>query len=317
MVQQPLVGQGPLVIEVSQSHSETPHSVGLLWTGDQLDAGTSADSTQHSQETDIHARVGVRTRNPIKQEAADHHHPRYIHTYKLNSCHRHQSWLIIIKIILNSKRDSIIYVLWPKWKLLFCHKAEKIIPKQPLAVYFKPYKFGILRVFNQISVYPLFAERTTKPPATIHSSCCVGDAMGDCVGLVDEDRDISARRRAMGRVELVAAVAGLKLNRGGLWRDGPKRKDDIALAATRDLMERSVVTVCSADVADRPDAGWLLFISPFCNVRVTYSGFTNYTVSVVADALLEPKSSSKCDGRLSPQWNRCCSSFGLWCGVIL
>jgi len=79
--------------------------------------------------------------------------------------------------------------------------------------------------------------------------------MGDCVGLVDEDRDISARRRAMGRVELVAAVAGLKLNRGGLWRDGPKRKDDIALAATRDLMERSVVTVCSADVADRPDAG--------------------------------------------------------------
>jgi len=83
----------------------------------------------------------------------------------------------------------------------------------------------------------------------------VGDAMGDCVGLVDGDGDISARRRAMGRVELVAAVAGLKLNRGGLWGDRPKRKDDIVLFASRDLMERSVVTVCSADVVDRPDAG--------------------------------------------------------------
>jgi hypothetical protein len=40
--------------------------------------------------------------------------------------------------------------------------------------------------------------------------------MGDCMGLVDEDGVISARRLAMGRIELVAAVAGLKLNRGGL-----------------------------------------------------------------------------------------------------
>jgi hypothetical protein len=37
--------------------------------------------------------------------------------------------------------------------------------------------------------------------------------------------------------------------------DGPKRKDDIALAATRDVMEPSVVTVRSADLVDRPDAG--------------------------------------------------------------
>jgi len=38
MAQQPLVGQGLLIIEVSRSHSDTPHSVGLLWTSDQPDA---------------------------------------------------------------------------------------------------------------------------------------------------------------------------------------------------------------------------------------------------------------------------------------
>ena len=35
VVQQHLLGQGRLIIEVSRSHSETPHSVGLLWTSEQ------------------------------------------------------------------------------------------------------------------------------------------------------------------------------------------------------------------------------------------------------------------------------------------
>jgi len=35
MAQQPLMGQGLLIIEASRSHSDTPHSVGLLWTSDQ------------------------------------------------------------------------------------------------------------------------------------------------------------------------------------------------------------------------------------------------------------------------------------------
>jgi hypothetical protein len=42
MTQQPLVGQGLLVIEASRSHSDTLHSVGLLWTSDQPDAETCA-----------------------------------------------------------------------------------------------------------------------------------------------------------------------------------------------------------------------------------------------------------------------------------
>jgi hypothetical protein len=41
MAQQPLVGQGLLIIEASRSPSDTPQSVGLLWTSNQPDAETS------------------------------------------------------------------------------------------------------------------------------------------------------------------------------------------------------------------------------------------------------------------------------------
>jgi hypothetical protein len=42
VAQQPLLGQGLLIIEVSRSHtSDTPHTVGLLWTSDQPVAETS------------------------------------------------------------------------------------------------------------------------------------------------------------------------------------------------------------------------------------------------------------------------------------
>jgi hypothetical protein len=40
MSQEPVVGQGVLIIDSSRSHSDPPHSVGLLWTSDQLDAET-------------------------------------------------------------------------------------------------------------------------------------------------------------------------------------------------------------------------------------------------------------------------------------
>jgi hypothetical protein len=41
MVYQPLVGQGPLIVTASQSQSDTPHSVRLLWKNDQDDAENS------------------------------------------------------------------------------------------------------------------------------------------------------------------------------------------------------------------------------------------------------------------------------------
>jgi len=40
MAQQPLVDQGLVIVDVSRSHSDTPHLVGLLWTSDQPDAET-------------------------------------------------------------------------------------------------------------------------------------------------------------------------------------------------------------------------------------------------------------------------------------
>jgi hypothetical protein len=56
-----------LVLEASLWHSYTPHSVGLLWTSDQ-----PFDDTHHSQETDIHAHGGARTRNPSKLAVTEH-----------------------------------------------------------------------------------------------------------------------------------------------------------------------------------------------------------------------------------------------------
>jgi hypothetical protein len=41
MAPQTLVGQGLLIIEASQSHSDTPQSLEPLWMSDQPDAETS------------------------------------------------------------------------------------------------------------------------------------------------------------------------------------------------------------------------------------------------------------------------------------
>ena len=48
MAQQPIVGQGLLIIEASRSHSDTPHSVGLLCTSPKQKP--LPDTPQHSQE---------------------------------------------------------------------------------------------------------------------------------------------------------------------------------------------------------------------------------------------------------------------------
>jgi hypothetical protein len=72
MVQQSLVGQGLLIIEASRSHSDTSHSVGLLWTSDQPNAETS--TWQNTTLTRYrHPCHRIRTRNPSKQTAADPH----------------------------------------------------------------------------------------------------------------------------------------------------------------------------------------------------------------------------------------------------
>jgi hypothetical protein len=66
MAQQPQMGQGLLIIEASQSHSDTPHSVGRVISPTQRPL---PDNTQQSQETHIHAPGGIRTHIPSKRAA--------------------------------------------------------------------------------------------------------------------------------------------------------------------------------------------------------------------------------------------------------
>jgi len=66
MAQQPLAGQGLLVVEASLPHSGTPQPVRLLWTSDQIDM----HNTQHSQLTVIHAPGGFLTHNYSKPQDA-------------------------------------------------------------------------------------------------------------------------------------------------------------------------------------------------------------------------------------------------------
>jgi len=97
--QQPLVGQDLLIIEASRSHSDTPHSVGLLWKSDRPAAGSLPDNALHLQQTGIHAPCGIRTRNPGKRVAA---HPRL--TLR---CH----WDRLYVLHFNVRRSEIPHVM--------------------------------------------------------------------------------------------------------------------------------------------------------------------------------------------------------------
>jgi len=54
IAQQLSVGQGLLLSEASRSHSDIPHSVGLLWTSDRPAADTSTCTTHATLTTDKH-----------------------------------------------------------------------------------------------------------------------------------------------------------------------------------------------------------------------------------------------------------------------
>jgi hypothetical protein len=71
----PLVqeSQGLLIIEASRSHSDTPYSVGLLWTIDQPDPVTSTCTTHnsHKRQTSIPT-VGFETAMPASGRPPTH-----------------------------------------------------------------------------------------------------------------------------------------------------------------------------------------------------------------------------------------------------
>ena len=67
----PLMGPGFLLVEGSLSHSDTPHSVGLLWTRNEPAQGTLPDNTQQSKETDFHDSGGIQTSHHNKLTAVN------------------------------------------------------------------------------------------------------------------------------------------------------------------------------------------------------------------------------------------------------
>jgi hypothetical protein len=71
-VQQPPVGQGLLIHEVSRSHTTMHHSE---YDSSGRVVGPShrplPDNTQHSQQIDIHDPGGIRTNNLSKRDAAE------------------------------------------------------------------------------------------------------------------------------------------------------------------------------------------------------------------------------------------------------
>jgi hypothetical protein len=62
---------GLLLIDASPSHSGTPHSVGMFWTGVQPEAETSIRQHTTLTKRDINASSGIRTHDPSKRAAAD------------------------------------------------------------------------------------------------------------------------------------------------------------------------------------------------------------------------------------------------------
>ena len=70
LARQPQMDQGLFIHEASRSHSDTPQSVGLLWSSDQPNAETS--TWQHTTlTTNIPNPRGIRTHNFSRRAAAD------------------------------------------------------------------------------------------------------------------------------------------------------------------------------------------------------------------------------------------------------
>jgi hypothetical protein len=72
MSQQPLVGQGLLIIEASRSQSYTPHSVDSSGRVISPTQRPLPDDTQNSLETDIHAPRGFEPTIPASERPQTH-----------------------------------------------------------------------------------------------------------------------------------------------------------------------------------------------------------------------------------------------------
>jgi len=65
------VGLGFLIVDASRSHSDTPHSIGLLWTSDRPRRRNLYLTICTILTVDKHAPGGIQTSNPSTRGAAD------------------------------------------------------------------------------------------------------------------------------------------------------------------------------------------------------------------------------------------------------
>jgi hypothetical protein len=85
MAQKPPLGQGLSIVKASQSHSDTPLSVGLLWTSDQPEAKTSTwQHTTHNRQISMSTEryepaipASVRPQTNVVDHAASSKYLRY------------------------------------------------------------------------------------------------------------------------------------------------------------------------------------------------------------------------------------------------
>jgi hypothetical protein len=73
MAQQTLEGQGLLRVQASRLHSDTPHSVGLLWTSDRPEEQTSTWRNTTLTGDRHPSPGGIRTHNSNKRETTNPH----------------------------------------------------------------------------------------------------------------------------------------------------------------------------------------------------------------------------------------------------
>ena len=127
MTWQPLVGQGPLIVEASQSHSDTPHSVGLLWTSVRPEA--EAATWQHttlSKDRHLCPRLDSNPQSQTLDRAATgigviihyrHNHNTFT-PYKKKSEHKGRPtvrYIYIILCLFQSHSNKIRYTNNTNW----------------------------------------------------------------------------------------------------------------------------------------------------------------------------------------------------------
>ena len=93
MAQQPLEDQGLFIIEASRSHPVRHTTLGSTpldeWSARRRDLYLT---TQHSQETYIHAPGGIRNHNPSKRAATDPRHRSRGHSGRLQEYYFYKLW---------------------------------------------------------------------------------------------------------------------------------------------------------------------------------------------------------------------------------